>query len=156
MIENTITGEWFETTVLPVATNEIKKAAWLFNWKAELTNSEKQVYKLTTKENPKVLQGLVSISDEKDHIFLHLVENARFNRGKDKLYNGVALNLFAFACKLSFEAKYDGVVAFVSKTALREYYVKLLAAKIYGANRLFIDTPQAVTLVQNYFKDFNF
>ncbi len=37
----------------------------------------------------------------KDHFYLHLIENAPFNKGKHKLYQGVLGNLFAFTCKLS-------------------------------------------------------
>jgi hypothetical protein len=33
---------------------------------------------------------------------MHLVENAPFNKGQTKVYAGVAGNLVAYACKLSF------------------------------------------------------
>jgi hypothetical protein len=35
-----------------------------------------------------------------DHVFMHLVESAPFNKGKTKLYSGVPGNLVAFACKV--------------------------------------------------------
>jgi hypothetical protein len=37
------------------------------------------------KESPKVIQGLMSMSDFHDHVFVHLVENAKFNQGKGKI-----------------------------------------------------------------------
>ena len=39
----------------------------------------------------------MSFEDKGDHIFINLVENAPFNIGKKKLYEGVPGNLFAFA-----------------------------------------------------------
>jgi hypothetical protein len=42
------------------------------------------------------------MEDKGDHIFVNLIENAPFNIGKKKLYEGVPGNLFAFACKLSW------------------------------------------------------
>jgi len=43
-----------------------------------------------------IIQGLLSISDYEDHIFMHLIESAPFNFGKPKLYEGVPGNLVAF------------------------------------------------------------
>jgi len=53
---------------------------------------------------------------KEDHVYMHLVENAPFNKGKLKMYGGVAGNLVAFACKLSFQRGHQGNVSFVSKT----------------------------------------
>jgi len=85
---------------------------------------------------------------------MDLIESAKFNKGKSKLYRGVAGNLVAFACKLSFERKYDGVVSFIAKTQLVKHYEQTLGAKFFAGNRMFIDTKEAVTLVTKYFKDF--
>ena len=38
-------------------------------------------------------EGLLSLTLEPDHIYMHLLENAPFNIGQDKLYEGVAGNL---------------------------------------------------------------
>ncbi len=35
------------------------------------------------KDNPDIIQGLVSISDYGDHFYLHLVKSAPFNLGKN-------------------------------------------------------------------------
>jgi hypothetical protein len=48
---------------------------------------------LTTLNNQKIIQGLISITDKGDHIFMDLIESAKFNKGKSKLYKGVAGNL---------------------------------------------------------------
>ena len=46
---------------------------------------------------------------------MHLLENAPFNVGRNKMYEGVMGNLVAHACKLSFQRGYDGVVSFKLK-----------------------------------------
>ncbi len=159
MIENTVTGEVFQTSVLPMTAAEaklLKKKDWLFDWPKETAVKDRQVYRLTTLENPKVVQGMLSVSDGKDHIFLHLVENATFNRGKKKLYRGTASNLIAFGCKLSFEKQYDGYVLFISKTALVSYYQEAMGAKVLAGSRMYIDTAAARKLTAIHFPNLKF
>ena len=79
---------------------------------------------------------MLCLEDKNDHIFIHLVESANFNKGTNKIYFGVAGNLFAFACKVSFEKGYEGYVAFDSKSVLNEHYKKKLGATHYNGNRL--------------------
>lgn len=156
-IENAISGEIFDTLIILVKTTDsrqIKKIDWIFNWQAELKDKARQVYKLTTVNNPTIIHGLISITDKGDHIFMDLIESAKFNKGKNKLYRGIAGNLVAFACKLSFEKGYDGVVSFLSKTQLIRHYEQTLGAKIFSGNPMFIDTREAMILTTKYFKDF--
>jgi hypothetical protein len=88
---------------------------------------------------------------------MELIENAKFNKGKHKLYKGVAGNLVAFACEMAFELKYDGVVSFIAKTRLIAHYQETLGAQLFGGgNRMFIDTKPALKLVTKYFKDFDY
>jgi len=83
---------------------------------------------LTIRNNPDIVQGLLSISDYNDHYYLHLIESSPFNLGKNKLYDGVPGNLFAFTCKSSWDKGYLGFVSFTSKTRLIEHYEKTLGA----------------------------
>jgi len=153
-IENSVTGEVFDTHVTQLG-SQLKKvfdpAEWLFDWETELDIPSREVYKLTTVNNPKIIHGLLSLEDKADHIFIHLVESANFNKGTNKMYLGVAGNLFAFACKLSFEKGYDGYVAFDSKSALIDHYKKNLGATHLGEQRMFIETVSALYLVKKYF-----
>lgn len=156
-IENVISGEVFDTVINRLNSSDrkqIKKAEWAFNWKAEFNNKSKQVFKLTTVNNPTIIHGFISVTDKGDHIFMELIESAKFNKGRNKLYNGVAGNLVAFACKMAFELNYDGVVSFIAKTQLINHYEQTLGAKLFGGNRMFIDTREALILVTKYFKDF--
>ncbi len=157
-IENALSGEIFETEVVRIASKDkklIKASDFGFEWHKEFKDLSKEIYKLNTINNPTILQGLISISDRHDHIFMHLIESTKLNKGKEKLYKGVAGNLVAYACKISFEKNYDGVVSFESKTKLIEHYQKTLGAKQFGrGNRMFIDTKEAFILVKQYFKNF--
>ncbi|MBI2270015.1 MAG: hypothetical protein HYU69_06595 [Bacteroidetes bacterium] len=88
-----------------------------------------------------------------DHVFIHLIENAPFNRGKEKIYEGVPGNLVAFACKLSFQRGGDGFVSFEAKTKLINHYVKTLGAHHFGGHLMVIDNVSAKKLVNKYFKN---
>jgi hypothetical protein len=68
-----------------------------------LNDNSKEVYKLTIVNNPNVIQGLLSLTIQSDHIYMNLLESASFNIGKNKLYEGVAGNLVAYSCKGSFQ-----------------------------------------------------
>lgn len=83
---------------------------------------------------------------------MNLLESAPFNRGSDKLYEGVAGNLVAFACKLSFQRGCEGYVAFDSKTNLITHYQKTLGANHVGGHRMVIDSIAATMLMNKYFK----
>lgn len=106
-IQNTISGDSFPTEIARFTINDSKliteKNGWNFNWKNELKNDVNEIYKLTIVHNPSIIQGLLSVQKEADHIYMRLLENAPFNIGKTKLYDGVAGNLVAYACKLSFQ-----------------------------------------------------
>ena len=154
-IENSISGEVFDTLIIRLEDRkEIKKTDWVFNWQNEFKDKSKQIYKLTTVQNNAIIQGLISITDKGDHIFMDLIESAKFNKGNKKLYKGVAGNLVSFGCKMAFEKNYKGVVSFIAKTQLIEHYRLTLGAKLFGGNRMFIDTKEAFILTNKYFKDF--
>lgn len=104
--------------------------------------------------NSDIIHGIISFTDKDDHVFMDLIESAKFNKGNKKLYHGVAGNLVAFACKTSFEKGYDGIVSFIAKTQLIEHYKLTLGAKLFSGNRMFIDTKEAYILTIKYFKNF--
>ena len=156
-IENVITGDSFATEISILTTNDLKivnkKNGWLFNWKIEYMNPVKDVYKLTIVNNPTVIQGLVSLEVKENHVFMHLVENAPFNKGKTKVYAGVAGNLVAFACKLSFQRGHEGNVSFISKTQLIHHYEKSLGAYHFGGRLMVIETKAALKLIDKYLQN---
>jgi len=130
----------------------LKKKDWLFDWPHETIDPTKTVYKLTIVENPKIIQGIISIEDRGDHLFMHLIESAKFNKGKQKVYLGVPGNLVAFACKLSTDKGYNGVVSFFAKTKLVDHYKESLGAKVLFGSQMVIDELNARKLILKYFK----
>lgn len=155
-IQNTVSGDSFQTEVLRLTTKDLKhitkKNGWNFDWKAELADNTKEIYKLTIVNNSEIVQGLLSLTIESDHIFMDLLESAPYNLGKNKMYEGVAGNLVAYACKLSFQRGFDGYLAFTAKTKLIDHYVKTLGAYHFNGHRMIINSESSKFLVEKYFK----
>ena len=154
-IENVVTGDSFATDISILTTADLKTVAkskgWVFNWKDELREPARDVYKLTIVHNQQIVQGLISLEVKSDHVYMHLVESAPFNKGQTKVYSGVPGNLVAFACKLSFQRGHDGNVSFISKTQLIEHYEKTLGAYHFGGRLMIIETKSALRLINRYF-----
>ncbi|RZJ87060.1 MAG: hypothetical protein EOO60_12625 [Hymenobacter sp.] len=156
-IEQVATGEVLQTLVLATMANDLKtttkKNGWRFDWRKEARQPRRNVFKLEAVDNPSIVQGLVSLEIEVDHVYLHLVESAPINQGKAKEYVGVPGNLFAYACKLAFEQGREGNVAFTAKTQLIAHYMETLGAWHIGGHRMLLDTVAARRLVNRYVKD---
>ena len=156
-IQNVVTGDSFATEVSVLTAKDLdgvtKRSGWLFNWKAEIKDPVKDVYKLTIVHNPGIIQGLISLEVKVDHVFMHLVESAPFNKGKEKMYAGVPGNLVAFACKVSFQRGHEGNVSFLSKSQLIEHYEKTLGAIHFGGRVMIIETQSALKLLNKYFQN---
>ena len=129
-ILNTVSGDSFQTEVIRLNKSDLrnitKSKGWNFNWKQEFDEIKKEVYKLTIVNNPNIIQGLLSVTIENDHVFMDLLESAPFNIGKHKIYEGVAGNLVAYACKISFQKGFEGYVSFTAKSKLIMHYEKTL------------------------------
>jgi hypothetical protein len=155
-ILNTISGDSFATEVSILTKKDLKnvtkKNGWNFNWSVEFNDEKSEQYKLSIINNPNIIQGLLSISFEIDHVFMNLLESAPFNIGQNKLYEGVSGNLVAYACKLSFQKGFDGYVAFTAKSQLIKHYEETLGAFHFKNQRMIIDTWASKTLVEKYFK----
>lgn len=154
-ILNTISGDSFPTEISPFEKTDLKNISklkgWQFSWSEEFKLKDRRIYKLTIKDNPTIIQGLISLSDYNDHYFVHIIESAPFNLGKRKLYEGVAGNLFAFACKISWDKNYQGFISFTSKTKLIEHYEQTLGAVHIGGHKMVIFPKEALKLILKYF-----
>ena len=155
-IENVVSGDSFPTDITHITNADLKIASkengWIFDWKAELKEPARDVYKLTIVNNQSVIQGLISLEVKVDHVYMHLVESAPFNKGKGKIYAGAPGNLVAFACKLSFQRGYEGNLSFLSKSQLVQHYTDTLGAKHFGGRVMIIDTNAALKLINKYFQ----
>lgn len=154
-IENVVTGDSFKTEISILSMADLKcvtkKKGWVFDWRKEFKLPARDVYKLTILGNPNIIQGLISIQVKEDHVFMHLVESAPFNKGRNKMYSGVPGNLVAFACKVSFQRGHEGNVSFISKSQLIEHYIKTLGAFHFGGRIMIIETNAALKLIDKYF-----
>ncbi|MGI4835881.1 MAG: hypothetical protein ACRYFK_20705 [Janthinobacterium lividum] len=154
-IENAQTGESFPTEVRPLSMTAARKLkGWAFEWGREAAVAGRQVYQLNTADNPTVIQGLISLEAKSDHVFMHLVESANFNKGSNKAYFGVLGNLVAFACRWSLHLSHDGFVSFESKSALKAHYKQALGAQELGGLRMYLGNPAATALVERYYPGF--
>ncbi|MCX6183187.1 MAG: hypothetical protein NT150_14835 [Bacteroidetes bacterium] len=154
-IENVFSGDSFDTEIIRMSKGSIKKLSkkdWLFDWQQEFKDPTRIIYKLVIEGNENVIQGLVSLSFESDHVFMHLIESAKFNKGRNKVYEGVPGNLVAFACKCSIEKGHEGYVTFDAKTALIKHYQETLFATHFKGTKMIIDTLAAERLIKQYFK----
>ena len=155
-IENIVSGDSFSTDVSYLTKSDLrqitKKNGWQFDWKKEFGLLDREVYKLTILNNPSIIQGLVSLKVESDHVYMPLIESAPFNRGKSKIYLGVPGNLVAYSCRLSFQRGNEGFVSFHSKSLLIQHYEKTLGAFHFGGHLMIINTQSAKVLIDKYFK----
>lgn len=157
-IEDRVSHVTRQTSVELVTETDVKrlfkKDGWRFNWKREYRELSRQVFKLLV-EGSTEIQGLISLEAMKadQYMEMHLIEAAPHNFGANKRYLGVAGNLVAFACKLSFDMGFDGFVAFTAKTKLVPHYIETLGARILmGNNRMGLFTAEAEKLVNSYYK----
>ena len=156
-IEDAATGKNLDTDIVTLLSMDIKfilkKDGWKFNWKTELKYKGRQLFKLVIKEDV-IIQGLISLQVMENYIEMHLIETAPHNYGHSKKYLGVAGNLVAFACKISFDAGFEGFVSFTAKTDLIQHYKDTLGAELIYKNRMTISTIPAKKLVNSYFKNY--
>lgn len=155
-IEDVVSGDSLETNVFAVSTSDLKyvlkKHGWRFNWKIEYKSLDRQLYKLVIKGD-ETIQGLLSLQIIENYIEMHLIEAAPHNYGKTKRYLGVAGNLVAFACKMSFDLGFGGFIAFTSKTQLIQHYMDSLGATLIFRNRMSISGEAAKKLVNSYYSN---
>ncbi len=154
-IENIVSGDSFPTEVSILTQSDLKNITkakkWEFDWRFEYRQPEREVYKLSIVNNQQIIQGLISLEIKSDHVYMHLVESAPFNKGKTKIYAGVPGNLVAFACKLSFQRGHEGNLSFFSKSQLVQHYIDTLGAIHVGGRIMIIDTVAALKIINKYF-----
>ncbi|MBG9794100.1 hypothetical protein ABD76_16885 [Paenibacillus dendritiformis] len=150
------TGEEYKTNIEPLKYSDLKqlteKQGWVnFDWKKEYCAPNRLVYKLMVVGSDEI-QGLVSLEVAQGYIDVFLVESAPWNIGSaSQVFIGVGAHLFAFACKVSFERGFEGVIAFTSKTKLFKHYQEKLGAARIDGHLMTIETSAAKKLVNQYF-----
>ena len=132
---------------------ELKKKGWKFDWSIPQKNGY-DIYELLLR-NDEVAQGMIAIKHIKNQFYTHvdIAEAAPFNVGNNREYRGVGAHLFAIACKLSWDVGNEGYVQFTAKTDLVEHYKKTLNAQCIDGHTLYIDSYNALKLINKYFKE---
>ncbi len=133
----------------------IKKDGWQFDWKKAFRRKNTACYILRTKDESKMVLGLLGLKKEDEMLIMDLIELAPFNKGKNKKHDYVAGCLIAFACRESFnlESNYKGFLSFMSKTNLIEWYKKKYGAvQAFSTNRMFIEPENGIKLIDTYLK----
>ncbi|MBK6371309.1 MAG: hypothetical protein IPF64_16225 [Flavobacteriales bacterium] len=123
-IEEVATGKTVATHVGLVLPEDklIRAKDWRFDWMRSLNNRTTRSTRVDRRAASWHPARVDQLEDKGDHIHMHLLESAKFNQGKGKLFIGVPPNLVAHACRISFLRGYGGVVAFVAKTKLRQHH----------------------------------
>lgn len=149
---DTRTGEKVETEYrmrkTPIRPLEYK--GWRFDWSLTEKNGY-HIYELFL-EGDDIVQGRISVKVDGGVADVDIVETAPHNYGRTGIYEGVGAHLFAIACQVSFDAGYDGFVAFTSKSDLVEYYKEKLNAEVFRDRRMYIDEDAAQDLLDKYMR----
>jgi hypothetical protein len=125
-----------------------------FDWRHYLNHDSVSAYKLMVEGDPEI-QGVVAFEIMENHVFMHLVESAPHNRGRDREFFRVGQHLYAFACYWSRQLGFDGCIAFKAKTGLIDYNIQSMNAKLvsFKSGRMIIDEIDAERLIQLYLED---
>lgn len=127
---------------------KITKAKYWFDW-----NTEKDcvVYKLRLEHTHEIL-GLMSLihHEEEMRFEIHLLAVSKENRGKGKVYKGIAGNLIAYACRQAVKRyAINGCVSLVPKTELKGHYMKQYGMLDAGW-QLFLEGRSLLNLLYQY------
>lgn len=150
------TGKLYEGQILESFPKEmpLKKDGWQFTWKKLSKVEGAQFYKITLKDSPKKIEGILMITLINDEmLYMNNVEVAPHNYGRNGKYENVAGCLIAFACKKSFElgkGNYLGFLSFDSKTQLISLYQEKYGAIWAMGQKMFIDPIGGKKLMEEY------
>ncbi|MBO9727339.1 MAG: hypothetical protein J7623_01745 [Chitinophaga sp.] len=149
---NIKTGQYEDARISLLQKNELTKSEkkrFDFEWEQELIHN---VYKQTLFNDDSIL-GLMSvlIYEAERRVEIKLLELARENRGKTKLYDRVAGNLITFACQLSFKSGFDGFVSLIPKTELISHYIEKYHFRPVGKH-LVLEGSSSDALITEYIK----
>ncbi|MEL7123180.1 MAG: hypothetical protein AAFO07_27270 [Bacteroidota bacterium] len=152
------TGKLYEGQIVESFPKEmpLKKDGWHFIWKKLAKVEGAQFYKITLKDSPKRIEGLLMITLINDEmLYMNNIEVAPTNYGSNGKYENVAGSLIAFACMKSFElgkGDYLGFLSFDSKTELIALYQEKYEATWAIGQKMFIDPLAGRKLMDKYLK----
>lgn len=119
-----------------------------FDWEIEKVNT---VYKLKFIDNDEIL-GLMSLEiyPAESRIEVVLLATSIENTGKNKIYDGIAGNLIAFACREAVKLFSElACVSLTPKTELKKYYIKKYGMLDAG-RQVFLELDSLYNLLKKY------
>ncbi len=156
ILKEVATGEIYEGQILEVIPKELpfKKEGWKFAWRSLARIKGVMLFKLTIKDSPKKLEGLLLLTLVNDELlYMNNIEVAPHNFGSKGQYENVAGSLISFACHKSLElgkGNYVGFLSFDTKTALVSIYQEKYGAKVAIGLKMYIDEIQGEKLIKKY------
>lgn len=126
----------------------ITEADYHFDWELEKNNS---VYKLKLPDDDEIL-GLMSLKviSSESRIEIVLLASSVENTGNNKIYDGIAGNLIAFACRESIKLYAENAcVSLHPKTELRNYYMTKYGFE-NGGRQIYLDSTPLFNLIAKY------
>lgn len=128
------------------------KKRFSFVWK--VVRKTAVVYKLQIEGDDDILGalGLVDWPDEQ-RIEIKLLASSVENIGKDKIYEGIAGCLIAFACRLAV-TKYGirACVSLVPKTELIKHYMEKYYMQ-HAGRQLYLDGNSLIKILKEYYEE---
>jgi hypothetical protein len=121
---------------------------YFFDWERERRN---QVFKLKLADQDEIL-GLVSLIYfyRENRIEISLIAVSRENRGRNKIYDGIAGHLIAFVCRRAVGLfGVDACVSLLAKTELKNYYINYYGM-IDAGPRVFLEAGPLNKLLERY------
>lgn len=104
----------------------LTKKRYFFAWKSFKFRTDTRVFKLQTYDNDDIL-GVMALIDfplEK-RIEINLLASSVENVGDTKIYEGIAGNLIAYACRVAVrQYGSDACVSLKPKTKLKQHYIR--------------------------------
>lgn len=150
-IEHRESGELLKIVIEPLLPDDYKqipKSRYWFNWRSERAY---QVYKLRPAMMKDIL-GLMSVEimDDDQRIEIRLLAVSKENRGKEKIYNGIAGNLIAYACRESVKLFGEqACVSLIPKTELEKHYMNMYGMSNTG-KCVYIEGAAIIALLEKY------
>lgn len=128
---------------------KIKRAKFDFNWGLEKAN---EVFKLRIKGEEEML-GLMSIIhfEQEKRIEIHLLAVSKTNIGHNKIYEKIAGNLIAYACRESVKLYAENAcVSLIPKTDLKQHYINEYGMIDDGGQHLYLEGMTLYQLLNNF------
>ncbi len=150
---NKITKKHEKVIILPASWADLiaadKSGNFQFSWESE---KKKEVFKLQVEASREVL-GMMALKDmpHEIRIDINAIEASKQNVGVNKVYEGIAGFLIAFACRQAFLRGYGGFVSLTPKTLLIEHYRQVYGFTQMGTKLCTYD-ENSETLIETYLK----